>query len=107
MNEECPIGGPLVLGNPYKGIIEAIADKVIDAALVDSRGVIVVEICGHPSLNMTQNIRMEREYWCSDCHKKIIIPNYTLASMSQSDLAGIVGIVFGARWKRYVEEGQV
>ena len=105
MNEEWPIGKPLVLSNPYEGMISAIAEKAIDKALADSREIVpAYPDCAHDSISMTVSIEHDRVFWCPTCQKKIEIPFYTEAVMSQSDMAGIVGMAFGERWKQYLEE---
>lgn len=63
--------------------------------------------CLHNELNMTHNMRGERVYWCSDCARKIVIPISTLATIKQSELAGIIGMAFGQRWKEQAEKGLV
>jgi len=74
---------------------------------VNQRVIITIEPCLHPELNMMQNERMEREYWCSKCRKKIVIPIITLVECSQDDIAGIIGLAFGDMWKQAAAKGQV
>lgn len=56
------------------------------------------ETCEHPTLNMIQDGREQQVIWCMACRRKIIIPRYSLTTMKQSDLAGIIGAAFGEKW---------
>lgn len=82
--------------NPYSGLITEIAERVIERALIS---------CPHPNLTIHHNaMRLETDIYCPDCGKRISIYDRTVERVSQSELAGIVGIAFGEHWKQTLEK---
>lgn len=75
-----------------------------------STEVLALDVCSHPTLNMTFEILPfpgGRVYWCSECKKKIFISNFTLILDSQARLAGIIGLTFGEHWAQAALKGQI
>jgi hypothetical protein len=53
---------------------------------------------------MELSIKYDRVFYCPSCQKRIEIPLFTELTMSQADMAGIVGEAFGERWKQELEK---
>lgn len=67
---------------------------------------VAVETCSHRELQ-GREFMGERTYICTQCHKKLVIPAYTLVENVlmedvQRRLADLVGEAFGELWKQDV-----
>lgn len=68
---------------------------------------IEAEACPHPELQTEYSATHpgEYKYRCTACYKTIVIPISTTVEHGNEGLAGIIGLVFGERWRqRFVQQ---